>query len=316
QPTPAARAPVQAQDSVTVERLASSLLAGTSGREQPLVPGTRCRGYTPRVPAPFSCNWAFQRHSIEGAPFVSTTCGLVSLQCTGVAAPGGSPCKPCSDLEHCGAVKRWVKAANDPLLHKGSANYTYLTHSQVVARAQHHRGLRDDVRLQHFNDERHCAAITRQLGNHKRFLLAVSEGNIPRLHALVRTALRHGNGLNAIMAKIGESLEGTYSAKGYQNEPDAVDMACLVLHIGGPLLLSAMHKANLLPSVSWVLHQHKAPKMRGFIAGHDLEETVAYNLKSMVLSMGGKAAGCAWHLMADELAVECKPQYDPKTNTV
>ncbi|KXZ43135.1 hypothetical protein GPECTOR_101g36 [Gonium pectorale] len=82
---------------------------------------------------------------------------------------------------------------------------------------------------------------------------------------------------------MGQAVEGSYHSKGYKRDGDLVDMAYLILHVGGPMLLSAMHKAGVMPSVSWVLHQGQAPKMRNFFGGRGrLEETIAYNLDRMV----------------------------------
>ena len=62
------------------------------------------------------------------------------------------------------------------------------------------------------------------------------------------------------------------------------NLAYLILKVGGPMLLTAVHKAGYLPSVNCVYAHLKGelPTMQPFF-GLDLEEIVARNLEAVLL---------------------------------
>lgn len=73
--------------------------------------------------------------------------------------------------------------------------------------------------------------------------------------------------------------QGVYRVKGWSDDPENLDLAYLALKVGGPVLLSAMHKAGMLPSVSWVQQHGQEAAYRchfGPISA-STEEVIAFN---------------------------------------
>eukprot|EP00798_Chlamydomonas_sp_ICE-L_P026719 gene26719-4289_t len=107
-----------------------------------------------------------------------------------------------------------------------------------------------------------------------RLIVALSDKNVPRLRQLVQVALRQGRGPNFIIEQVSKAAQGVYHAKGWKDDPDAIDLAFLVLKIGGPLLLTAVHKATQnLPCVNWVKANGSPPKFAPYY-GIDMEGVV------------------------------------------
>ncbi len=139
--------------------------------------------------------------------FTYTERGLTSVRCTGTAQLGLSACQPCSDLAYDTTVQRLEANACSDTLHLGPVNNEYLTYSQLERRQQHKRAQRDSDRLKLLELARSVGRLNSSLELHKRFELAVAEGNVPRLQQLVRTARRNGLGLARIIERLGAAME-------------------------------------------------------------------------------------------------------------
>ena len=75
---------------------------------------------------------------------------------------------------------------------------------------------------------------------------------------------------------------GLYHAKGYTAKGH--DLAFLILKVGGPMLLTAIHKAGYLPNIKF-LHTHlegELPPLQPFF-GVDLLEILGHNLEAVLL---------------------------------
>eukprot|EP00798_Chlamydomonas_sp_ICE-L_P030064 gene30064-35033_t len=57
---------------------------------------------------------------------------------------------------------------------------------------------------------------------------------------LLQAALRQGRGPNFIIEQVSKAARGVHHAKGWKSDPDSIDLAFLVMKIGGPLLLTAV----------------------------------------------------------------------------
>ena len=83
----------------------------------------------------------------------------------------------------------------------------------------------------------------------------VSSNNIPRLSTLLKVCLNSGMGVQSIIGRIGDAIQGKYSAKSYTDHDN--DVALLVYRIGGPRLLHIVHTTHGLPSISTTLRCNK-----------------------------------------------------------
>lgn len=58
-------------------------------------------------------------------------------------------------------------------------------------------------------------SLTRSIGDHKRFAMAVAMHNVPRVHQLVQVALRQNANPQEIVHRIELAVSGTKHATGY-----------------------------------------------------------------------------------------------------
>ena len=83
---------------------------------------------------------------------------------------------------------------------------------------------------------------------HKRFLNLIAQEDVPRLSQILTICLNKKTGIRGIIDKFLLAAGDLYHAKGW-NEND-IDLATLVLRMGGPTLLYAFTDTNILPSSS------------------------------------------------------------------
>ena len=72
---------------------------------------------------------------------------------------------------------------------------------------------------------------------HQRFLVSISENNVPRLQQLIAVALRNKRSITYLTTKVMDAIDGCYSS--HPSECDK-DLAFLVLKLGGPNLFDIM----------------------------------------------------------------------------
>ena len=82
---------------------------------------------------------------------------------------------------------------------------------------------------------------------HQKFLLNISNNDIPRLNELVSVALQNKCSVSYIVSKVVDAIDGVYLARPSQDDKD---LAYLILQFGGPALLDICHRANAFPSSS------------------------------------------------------------------
>ena len=188
------------------------------------------------------------------------------------------------------------------------------------------------------------------MDQHERMLIALGELDVPRVRQLVAVALRAGRGIGYITDQLHRAASHLYHVKGYTEGDfdlsylilkvgthaiiglalcDHLNLTigyqtpiaiCLLIQVGGPMLLTAIHKASgYLPSVGCVYANMRGevPALLPFIRA-DVAEIVLANIlaKSTILSTNYDLSSLLWHLPMDEVAIESRPSWDPSSNCV
>ena len=68
------------------------------------------------------------------------------------------------------------------------------------------------------------------MSEHGRFLIALSELDVPRVRQLVATALKAGRSISYIVDKLFDAANGLYRPKGYDDKE--LDLSFLILKVG------------------------------------------------------------------------------------
>jgi hypothetical protein len=183
-----------------------------------------------------------------------------------VATAGSDSCKPCGDLQHSTVVKKIEQRADNLTLHTTHTNNEYLTWAQMQCRYGKQRAGRGPERLQRLALQKRLLVVQEKLQLHEAFIMALSEGSVPRLQQLVGVALRNGEGIGSILSRLHAALAGMYSPKGWEVDKEldeeSFHLAYLVLRTGGPQLLTALNRQGMLPSVTWVRsHSQQLPRL-------------------------------------------------------
>ncbi|KAG2117596.1 hypothetical protein DEU56DRAFT_919052 [Suillus clintonianus] len=164
-----------------------------------------------------------------------------SKLCSG-SATSDLPCDECTDVSvH---IARLAELARDPKPH---TNYKFLglAHMQDTARSYAYQV--NTLKLKGLTDSRKYMRALTQLDDYHRFLMAISDNDIPRLQQIINVALRDGASIRGIVNKLEDALEGVYRPRGYG--ADDLDIATLVYRLGGRQLLFALNKTLDLPSL-------------------------------------------------------------------
>jgi len=104
----------------------------------------------------------------------------------------------------------------------------------------------DFYQLKGLNQARSLLWKARALDNHKRFMIAITSGNVERVDRLIRIALEQKKGIRAILELLDAAAKGVYKPKSY-SEKEAM-MSLILLRLGGGRLASFGQKALGLPS--------------------------------------------------------------------
>ncbi|CAN0395439.1 unnamed protein product, partial [Ectocarpus fasciculatus] len=122
--------------------------------------------------------------------------------------------------------------------------------NQIEGRARKLSASRDAVRLKMFNLRRLASRMCRKLQEYKKVMISLGENDIPGVRRVLGQALKDGRSPIAMLGTLEAAFEGNNRARGHTE--DDLDLAILVLRVGGPSLLFSLSQALCLPSVSSV----------------------------------------------------------------
>ena len=163
------------------------------------------------------------------------------------------------------------------------------------------------LRLDLLNSVFKISWLRRGLSMHQRFLVNLSDHNVPRLQQLVQVALKNNRSIGYILSNVMGGVDGIHMPNPTQSDKD---LAFLVLKFGGPTLLNILYRAHVLPHESTA---YRMAKMCPPIVS-SVQDTVAKCFESnMKISETGR---CAVSLKMDETYITPVLSYDQRSNQV
>jgi hypothetical protein len=127
-------------------------------------------------------------------------------------------------------------------------NRKYLNYNLFVERLESKDEKIYRLKLENLRKDFQLICYKNQIDMHKRFLNLIAQEDVPRLSQILTVCLNQKTGIRGIIDKFLLAAGDLYHAKGW-NEND-IDLATLVLRMGGPTLLYAFTDTNILPSSS------------------------------------------------------------------
>ncbi|KAJ7662776.1 hypothetical protein DFH06DRAFT_1088352 [Mycena polygramma] len=171
--------------------------------------------------------------------------------------------------------------------------------------------------MKSLNMSRQLATFARKMGDFERLIIAIATNDIPRINALVRTALSNGASINTITAQIIEAVKGIRSTKGFTKFEH--DLSLLIYRIGGHSLLYSLNHALGLPSLRTINNSAHFVKITPTFGPISAVEIRA-NIQNVILeprTLAGKTArNQGIVVMMDECAVEERCDYFPSVNKI
>ena len=129
----------------------------------------------------------------------------------------------------------------------GHINNVFLSHVQLNEKCTQLRKSKNLLQPDLLKKSKRVHKLNSVLGLHQRFMVLLSQNNVPRVKELISVALKCNRSINYIVDKVSAAIEGVYRARPSEEDKD---LAFVVLKIGGPSLLSILCRANKLPSCS------------------------------------------------------------------
>ncbi|KAK7007144.1 hypothetical protein R3P38DRAFT_3403891 [Favolaschia claudopus] len=236
----------------------------------------------------------------------------LSKQCTGEAQLDGC-------CAHCAKIPAEVQKLADLAMQVDSRlNHKYLSWLQIRKLLSDRTEEARKWRLKSLNSARNFATAVRRLADYGRFMEAIVENNLPRLHQLISVGFRRGSSPNALVRMIQSALEGIYQPRPVLDSR-TLDIALLIFRLGGRKLLYAVNHGLGLPSLR-TLRNHMAFTKVMPTVGMISVEDIIHNIREVVLKPREAAATPqplrGVNLLIDEVALEERACHFRHNNSV
>ncbi|KAK7013539.1 hypothetical protein R3P38DRAFT_3206912 [Favolaschia claudopus] len=219
-----------------------------------------------------------------------------SKTCTRRLTPFASHCHECDKV-----VARLDRLGSMAEHAEKGTNYRFLSHSIFVVS---------------LNMSRQLATFARKMGDYERLVMAIAENDVPRINALLNTALQNGASVNTIIAQITETVQRLRSTKGFPQFEH--DLSLLIYRIGGNSLLYSLNHALGLPSLRTIGNSAHFVKIAPSFGPVSIDE-IRVNIQKVILeprALVGNTQKKAVVIMMDEVALEEHLDYFPMQNKV
>ena len=135
----------------------------------------------------------------------------------------------CSTLSTNSDMKSIISCSSQPFEQLATYNNRYLNHQQLVNKCMSYHQEMCKSRVNIMNMHCKLNRLGTTLDMHQRFLLSISQNNIPRLPELVAVALRNKRSIQYILSKVLNVIDGVYLARPSQDDKE---LAYLILQFG------------------------------------------------------------------------------------
>ncbi|TFY75406.1 hypothetical protein EWM64_g8606 [Hericium alpestre] len=172
------------------------------------------------------------------------------------------------------------------------------------------------------NMARKIGTAIQKAANYRHFVMAITEKNVPRVQAIVQTALRNGASISAIVCKIRSSVEGLYHPANFTTSD--MDVSTLIYHTGGHALLYAMSQCSGIPSLRTLRNHTVFTRVMPTI-GHITQKEIDHNIREVIVkaledkdmtSSQVPVTPCSMSLLIDEVALKESAVHFWHTNSI
>ncbi|KAJ7429781.1 hypothetical protein B0H11DRAFT_2257746 [Mycena galericulata] len=174
------------------------------------------------------------------------------------------------------------------------------------------------LKLECLNLGRRLSTFARKMDDFERLIMAIANNDVPRIHAIIETAMRNGASVRTMANRIYDAFEGLHHTKGFTDFER--DLGILIYRLGGRSLLYAMNHALNLPSLRTICNAAKFIKITPTI-GPISKDEIRANIKNVMLvprseSKISRAVRSGVSIKMDETAIEEQAVYFSHANQV
>jgi len=286
--------------------------------DQPL---SKCQGYILAFPpgkTPYSA-YPFALHDSRSLPWdFEVNNGVMTLfsrTCSHTLPSPNTACRSCASLPKNKSLEGIITRLENgvhlklPFIYHGVGG---------LIEVLHRKGEQNQfLRLRGLNQARSLLGKATALSDYKRLVLAIASGKVSRVSQVVNIALEQRKGVNGIISTLQDAAKGFYHPRSYTEEEDMWGL--LTWRLAGNRVAHINHRSGHGPSVTYLRGRSiMAPIIPS--PGKPNETEVMKNFNStfesildlFVTSSSARVRHIV--LMFDELALEKRLRWDPKTN--
>lgn len=275
---------------------------------------------------PAAAHYPFSLHMTQSFPWVVTIIGTsVTLFSEGCSknsrAPRNTsitntrlPCTSCANLDNHSIIMGIRARALDGAYE--STPWGYLGAAHLLGSLERKTRQIDELRLNALNTSRKLTVRNRHLDSWKRLVLAISKGNVSRIHSLLQTAQGAGRGVFGILEKVDEASRHVYTPKSYE-EAD-YQRAFLFWKLGGRAAANIAHHALGVPSIDTAQNHIQTTPLIASPGMPTLDEIK----KNVAICVSGKTShsddevSLGVTMQIDEIKLRECLRWDPTTNNI
>ncbi|KAH9025375.1 hypothetical protein EDB85DRAFT_2075051 [Lactarius pseudohatsudake] len=189
-----------------------------------------------------------------------------------------------------------------------NTNYAYQPIGGLIEVLRKKTALLDGLHFKQLSTSRTLATRARTVGQYEQLVMAMSEGSVNHLDALLRAGLNCGLGVRGMMELLDRVRKGLYKPKNFTEEE--MSRGLLFLRLGGAHVARLAHQTLGAPSNAISLQASLLP-----CVGFPTRSEIQRNIRVAFQNSRGNA-GCGYTLMIDEIKVEERMRWDPTTNRI
>ena len=239
---------------------------------------------------------------------------IQSTHCTGVRETSSSSCQACSQLLTHQIVEGILQRIQTGI--HASTSYVYQPIGGLIEILRKKCALLDGLRFKQLSASRTMATRARTVDRYEQLVMAMGEGKVNRLDALLRAGLNRGLGVRGMMELLDRARKGLYKPKNFTEEE--MSRGLLFLRLGGARVASLAHQTLGAPNLSTLRYGSKARSTVTSLspsAGFPTKSEIQSNIRAVFKNLQGDS-GCGYVLMIDEIKVEERMRWDPSTNRI
>ncbi|KAJ6576734.1 hypothetical protein B0H10DRAFT_1666130, partial [Mycena sp. CBHHK59/15] len=155
------------------------------------------------------------------------------------------------------------------------------------------------------------------LAAHSRLQLAVSRGDVPRIHSIVSNCMKNGDSIFTCIEKVGRAADENFKDRSYTREEH--QLLYLLLKLGGHAAADLGHRCLGLPSISATKrHVGSTPLIASPRAPtrEEMHRNLDIAFPTPVPPPHDSSIGPGFQIMVDEIKVEGRMRWAPRSNMI